>query len=62
MQKYFDQLNEKDRRIVRKWRLASVGLYGSIIIGMLLYVAFHATPEVNYASAESARHARAAKH
>ena len=65
MQKFFYQLDTQDRRIARKWRLASVGFYGSIIFGMILYAAFHWNPEVNYASADTVRHAKsvsAAKH
>ncbi|MGX1322368.1 hypothetical protein AB7M17_005821 [Bradyrhizobium sp. USDA 377] len=58
MQKYFDPLNENDRRIVRKWRLAAFGFYGSILAGLVLYVALHWNPEVNYASADSAAHAK----
>lgn len=53
MQKFLYQLDEHDRRIARKWRLASVGLYGSILAGMLLYTAFHWNPQVNYAAADS---------
>ncbi len=60
MQKFIYQLDEQDRRIARKWRLASVGFYGSIIVGMILYAAFHWNPETNYASAESVPHARSA--
>jgi hypothetical protein len=58
MQKYFYQLNERDRRIARKWRVASVGFYGSILAGLILYAVFHENPEVNYASADSAIHTR----
>ena len=54
MQKYFYQLNERDRRISRKWWLASVGFYGSILAGLILYAVFHENPEVNYASADPA--------
>jgi len=57
MQKFFDPLNDKDRHIVRKWRLAAVGFYGSILFGMILYAALHWNPDVNYASADSAAHA-----
>ncbi len=60
MQKFFYPFDEQDRRIVRKWRLASVGFYGSILVGMLLYVALHRNPEVNYASADAVSHARSA--
>lgn len=58
MQKFFDPLNENDRRIVRKWRLATVGFYGSILFGMILYAALHWNPDVNYASADSATRAK----
>jgi hypothetical protein len=57
MQKFFYQLSEQDRRITRKWRLASVGFYGSIIAGMILYAALHGNPEVNYASVDTVHHA-----
>lgn len=60
MQKFLDQLNEDDRRIVRKWRLATLGFYGSILAGLVLYAALHLNPEVNYASAGSAAHAKLA--
>ncbi|OPY96135.1 hypothetical protein A5906_02325 [Bradyrhizobium sacchari] len=58
MQKFFDPLDENDRRVVRKWRLATLGFYGSILAGMGLYVALHWNSEVNYASADSAAHAK----
>ena len=58
MQKFLDQLNEDDRPIVRKWRLATLGFYGSILAGLVLYTVLHWNPEVNYASADSAAHAK----
>lgn len=58
MQKFFDQSNEDDRRIVRKWRLATLGFYGSILAGLVVYTVLHWNPEVNYASADSAAHAK----
>lgn len=58
MRNFLDQLNETDRRIVRKWRLVTVGFYGSILAGMVVYVALHSNPEVNYASVDSAAHAK----
>lgn len=58
MQKFIDQFDENERRIVRRWRLATFGLYGSILAGMVLYAALHWTPEVNYASVDSAAHAK----
>jgi len=60
MQKFFHPLNENDRRIVRKWRLATVGFYGSILAGMALFVALHWNGEVNYASADPGAHEKAA--
>lgn len=58
MQKFLDQSNEDDRRIVRKWRLATLGFYGSILAGLVVYTVLHWNPEVNYASADSAAHAK----
>jgi len=54
MQKLSCQFNDEDRRIVRRWRLASVGFYGSILAGLILYAALNQSPDVNYASAQSA--------
>lgn len=58
MQKFLDQLNDDDRRIVRKWRLATLGFYGSILAGLVVYTVLHWNPEVNFASADSAAHAK----
>ena len=58
MQKFFYQLDARDRRIARKWRLASVGFYGSILAGLIFYAVFHENPEVHYASADTAIHTR----
>lgn len=60
MQKFFYQLNENDRRIVRKWRLATLGFYGSILAGMVLYVALHLNADVNYASVDPIAHEKVA--
>ncbi|MBR1086617.1 hypothetical protein JQ621_03920 [Bradyrhizobium manausense] len=60
MQNFNDQFDENDRTIVRKWRLATLGFYGSILAGLLVYVALHANPGVNYASVDSAAHAKLA--
>jgi len=60
MQKFVDQLSETDRRIVRKWRLATLGFYGSILAGMVVYTALHWNPEVNYASVDTRDHAKLA--
>ena len=58
MQNFIEQFDENDRRIVRKWRLATLGFYGSILAGLVLYTVLHWNPEVNYASADSAAHAK----
>ncbi|QAU47360.1 hypothetical protein XH91_19730 [Bradyrhizobium guangzhouense] len=58
MQNFIEQFDENDRRIVRRWRLATLGFYGSILAGLIVYAALHWNPEVNYASADSAAHAK----
>jgi hypothetical protein len=58
MQKFICELNEADRRIVRKWRLATICFYGSIVAGLVVYIALHPNAEVDYAAAESAAHAK----
>jgi hypothetical protein len=61
MQKIPDQSSEGDRRLIRRWGLASVGFYGSILAGMILYAAFHLNFVVNYASADMAPRVSAMK-
>lgn len=58
MQNFIDRLNENDRRVVRKWRWATLGFYGSILAGLVLYAALHWNPEVNFASVDSEAHAK----
>ncbi len=60
MQNFLDQFDESDRRVVRKWRWAALGFYGSIMAGVALYAALHWTPEVHYAAVDSAAHAKLA--
>jgi hypothetical protein len=50
MQKFLFQLKEDDRRLVRKWRLATIGIYGSILAGLVLYTALRSNQEVNLAA------------
>jgi hypothetical protein len=50
MQKFFYQLREDDRRIARKWSIATLGFCASIIPGFFLYAALHSNP-TEYASA-----------
>jgi hypothetical protein len=58
MQKFLYQSNEGDRRIVRTWRLAALGFYGSILAGMVLYGALHWNPQVNYAAVDATARAK----
>ncbi|MFT4117108.1 hypothetical protein [Bradyrhizobium sp.] len=58
MQKISYPLNERDRRIVRMWRLGALCFYGSILAGTLLYAALHWGQEVDYASVEPTAHAK----
>jgi hypothetical protein len=53
MKRFSFDLNEEDRRVVRRWRLASVGVYGSILAGLILFAALSSKPDVEYASATS---------
>ena len=52
MQKIPGQSNEGDRRLIRRWGLASVGFYRPILAGMILYAALHPNPNVDIASAD----------
>ncbi len=52
MQKIPDHSNEGDRRLIRRWGLASVGFYGSILAGMILYAAFNQHPDASIALAD----------
>jgi hypothetical protein len=61
MQRYPDNLSESDRRVARKWTLASVGFYGSILTGFILYAAFHPAPASVELAASAAPNASAAK-
>jgi hypothetical protein len=54
LQKVPDQSTEGDRRLIQRWGLASVGLYGSILAGLILYTAFNQNSGVNHASIEIA--------
>ena len=54
MQKVPDHSDEGDRRLIRRWGLASVGFYGSLLAGMILYAALHSNSDFKYASADLA--------
>jgi hypothetical protein len=53
MQKYSDNLDQEERRIARRWTLGALGIYGPILAALILYAAFHQSPDVNLASGES---------
>ena len=50
MQKFLYQLKEDDKRIVRKWRLVTIGFYGSILAGLIVYAALQQNQETNLAA------------
>ena len=52
MQIFRDRLDQDEQRVARKWRLASVLFYGSILAGLALLGAFHHATEVEYAAAK----------
>jgi hypothetical protein len=54
VQKLSYKFNDRDRRVVRRWRLASVGFYGSLLAGLILYAALNQSSDLNYASAQNA--------
>jgi len=60
MQNFIERFDDDDRRVVRKWRLATLGFYGSILAGLVVYAVLNWNPEVNYASVDSAAHAKLA--
>jgi hypothetical protein len=61
MYKSLDHLSEDDRRLVRKWTLVSVGFYGSLLAGLISYVAFIQGPPANFASDDPVSRVSAAK-
>jgi hypothetical protein len=53
MQKFLYQLKDDDQRTARKWSLAVVGFYGSILAGLIVYAALQPNQQTNLASAAS---------
>ncbi|MCA6111877.1 hypothetical protein [Bradyrhizobium cenepequi] len=49
MQRYRGHLSPEDRRTVRRWTLPSVGIYGSLLTGFILYVALTGKPNLEVA-------------
>jgi len=50
MQIYRNQLGHADRAIARRWSVGAGGVYGSILLLMMLYVAFGLKPDAPLAS------------
>lgn len=49
MQKSARDFNPPDRRVARRWRLASIGFYGSLIAGLAAYAIFSDRQGFDYA-------------
>jgi len=54
MQAFQHQMNNDDRRVARRWRLASLAFYGSIVGTFILYAAV-SDREANYAGQPTAQ-------
>jgi hypothetical protein len=61
MQRYPDNLSESDRRIARRWTLGSVGVYGTLLAGFILYAAFHPASAPVQLASDATSNASAAK-
>jgi hypothetical protein len=61
MQRYPDNLSGSDRRVARKWTLASLGVYGTLVAGFILYAAFNPAPAPVQLASEAASKASAVK-
>jgi hypothetical protein len=48
-----DFLSREDRRSIRRWRWASIGIYGSLLAGLIAYIAFSPNRDANYAAASA---------
>jgi hypothetical protein len=54
MQLYRSKFIKDDSRIARRWALGSIGFYGSILVGMILYAVFSRQPDAHPSPDESA--------
>ena len=54
MQTYLYKPSEADRRVVRKWRLAVVGFYGSLLAIMVGFAIATSSPDVQVARTDAA--------
>ena len=54
MQQFRNNLSAEDRLTVRRWRLVSAGIYGSIVAALILYVSFQQNRDISYAAVRPA--------
>jgi hypothetical protein len=53
MQKFSYEPTSSERRLLRKWRLAVVGFYGSLLVLMVLFAVVTTNPNVQVAHTDS---------
>lgn len=54
MQRFPKSFSAEDRRIVRRWRLISAGIYGSIVAALILFISFQQNRDISYAAVKAA--------
>src|SRR6476619_3454207 len=53
MQIYGDKLRNEDRPVARRWTFGALGLYGTILVLMILYAELGPKPDASLASGEA---------
>ena len=53
MQIYGDKLSNEDRPVARRWTFGALGLYGTILVLMILYAELGPKPDASLASREA---------
>ncbi len=53
MKPFLKNPSEEDRRAVRRWTLIYLGLFGPILAGFMIYLAFDRHRDANYAAIET---------
>ena len=53
MQIYGDKLSNEDRPVARRWTFGALGLYGTILVLMILYAELGPKPDASLASGEA---------